>query len=76
LGKPPKNTTAAILRKSPRPNPSIQKDYAIDERKIVESSNKQLDFDCVDGTIDGVQEMHPDSPTKNPLLKNDKVKKL
>ncbi|KAK9199981.1 hypothetical protein WN944_015175 [Citrus x changshan-huyou] len=41
------------IRKNPRPNPSIQKDYANDERKIVESSNKQLDFDCVDGTIDG-----------------------
>ena len=76
MGKPPKNTTAAILRKSPRLNPSIPKDYANDERKIVGSSKKQLDFDCVDGTIDGIQERHPDSPTKKPLFKKDRAKKV
>ncbi|KAH9779331.1 TTF-type domain-containing protein [Citrus sinensis] len=76
LGKPPKNTTAAILRKSPRLNPSISKDYANDERKIVGSNKKQLDFDCVDGIAEGIQEMHSDSPTKKPLLKKDKAKKV
>ena len=67
----PRNTTAAISRKSTRLNPSIPKDCVDDERKRVGSSKNQLDFDY----IDGICEIHHDSPTKKALLKKDKPKK-
>lgn len=68
----PRNATAAILRKSPRLNPSISRDCANYERKRVGSNKKQLDFDYADG----ICEIHPDSPTKKALLKKDKAKKI
>ena len=72
MGKSPRNAIAAILRKSPRLNLSILKDYANDERKRVRNSKKQLDFDYADG----IREIYLDNPTKKALLKNDKAKKL
>ena len=71
MGKSPRNATATILRKSPRPNPSILKGYTNDESKRI-SSERQLDFDYVVG----IREIHPNNLTKKALLNKDKTKKL
>ena len=55
MGKSLRNATTTILRKSPRLNPSIPKDYANDQKKRVRDSKKQLEFD------------YANSITKNPI---------
>ena len=71
MGKSPRNATTTILRKSPRLNPSILKDYTNDESKRI-SSKRQLDFDYTDG----IREIHPNNLTKKTLLNKDKAKKI
>ena len=72
MGKSLRNATTTILRKSPRLNPSIPKDYANDQRKRVGDSKKQLEFDYADS----IREIHPDSQPKKELLKKNKAKNI
>lgn len=72
MGKSLRNATTTILRKSPRPNPSIPKDYANDQRKRVGDIKKQLEFEYAGSK----HEIHPNSQPKKELLKKNKAKKI